>query len=145
MFKLIKTGTGIDSTKEYAKVLSTESAKWDQLLNYVSETPYGQSKQRQKSVMSCTGGSLCGKEKQRNFCESWHRSLGTVLDQSTNWFLTKPKNYSNSGLNHGFLLTWRQNDKILELKLHSGIIFYNFLSIIWIPLRYPYHMITQPL
>lgn len=48
MFKLIKTGTGIDNTKEYAKVLSAASAKWDQLLNYVSATPYGQSKQKEK-------------------------------------------------------------------------------------------------
>ena len=66
-----------------------------------------------------------------------------VLGQSTNWF-PKPKNYQNSGLYHDFMLTWRKNYEVSELKLHSEI-FYNFLSIIWILLRHPYHMITQPL
>ena len=55
--------------------LCTESAKWDQLLNYVSEIPYGQSKQRENTVMSYTGGFWYGNKKQRNFCESWHNSL----------------------------------------------------------------------
>lgn len=70
MFKLIKTGMGIDSTKEDTEVLSTESAKWDQVLNYFSATPYGQSNQREKSFRSYTECFLYANEKWRNFCES---------------------------------------------------------------------------
>lgn len=131
----------MDGTKECSEVLSTEGAKWDQLLHYCSATPDGQANQREKSFMSYPGGFLYGNEKQRNFYESrHHHSPGITVDKRTNWFPKDLKQWFKPYLHAALEIKWQN----LRTKVGFRSHLYNLISIIWSLVEYSYHMITQP-